>query len=56
MLNPYAVRPIGSERFYEHLKDIQTRSYYNTELPVDPPVIVTGGFPWSERGSFKTSG
>ena len=32
MFNPYSCRPIGSGRFEEHLKDIQTTRWYETEL------------------------
>ena len=33
MFNPYSCRPIGSARFEEHLKDVQTVQYYATEMP-----------------------
>lgn len=46
MLNPYAVRPIGSAKFLEHLKDIQTEQYYNTESPDEPALELSGCFPW----------
>ena len=35
MFNPYSCRPIGSGRFEEHLKDIQTARWYETELRED---------------------
>lgn len=50
MFNPYAVRPIGSPRFYEHLKDIQTTQYYNTELKDDPNLCLSGSVPWETTG------
>ena len=33
MLNPYSCRPIGTARFEEHLRDVQTSRYYATEMP-----------------------
>lgn len=33
MFNPFQCRPIGSGRFEEHLKDVQTSKYYETEIP-----------------------
>ena len=33
MFNPYSCRPIGSNRFEEHLLDVQASQYYATELP-----------------------
>lgn len=49
MFNPYAVRPIGSDRFLEHLNDIQTERYYATEMPaVEFKVTLHGWLPWRE--------
>lgn len=33
MFNPYSCRPVGSARFEEHLKDVQTRQFYDTACP-----------------------
>ena len=33
--NPYEVRPIGSSKFEEHLKDIYVSKYYQNMLPVE---------------------
>lgn len=57
MFNPYAVRPIGSPKFYEHLKDIQTTQYYNTETKEDLKLHLTGSLPWEnhERKSMDGS-
>lgn len=50
MFNQYAVRPIGSETFLEHLKDVQTRKYY--EDPEEDVKITTdchGHVLWQEK-------
>lgn len=33
--NPYEVRPIGSDKFEEHLQDICVSEYYRNRLPAD---------------------
>ena len=33
--NPYEVRPIGSDKFEEHLQDIYVSEYYRNQLPAD---------------------
>ena len=49
MFNAYSVRPIGSDVFFEHLKDIQTSRHYETEPPKDNDISVHGSFPWGKR-------
>ena len=56
MFNPYAVRPIGSDRFLEHLKDIQTTSYYGTEFAFDLPILASGHVPWGKPNKKKMDG
>lgn len=50
MFNAYSIRPIGSEKFLEHLKDIQTRSLYDTMIPFEGEVDIHGSIPWASRG------
>lgn len=52
MYNPYNVRPIGSEKFLEHLKDAQTKGYYETKNIYEEENIKTnlhGSIPWGEK-------
>lgn len=49
MFNTYAVRPIGSETFLEHLKDIQVRSFYDTVFPFNAAAEVHGTVPWGSH-------
>lgn len=55
MFNPYAVRPIGSQQFLEHLKDVQARVYWETVMPEElqkgtDGIELAGSLPWgSER-------
>lgn len=52
MFNPYNCRPIGSERFLEHLKDVQTSSLYDSEFQNAPEFLtdlhVGGHVPWQQ--------
>ena len=52
MFNHYAVRPVGSDRFFDHLKDVQARSWYDMELPEEPEDIARlcekAHAPWKE--------
>ena len=51
MFNPYACRPIGTKRFEEHLKDVQTERYYATEMTtktddIPETEMICGKPPW----------
>lgn len=50
MFNCYAVRPIGSKKFEEHLKNLETISYYeNVEDKKEAKVKnIHGTIPWKE--------
>jgi hypothetical protein len=56
MFNSYAVRPIGSAKFFEHLKDIQTEQYYNTESSDEPMLELSGYFPWQRYDRHAMEG
>lgn len=56
MFNPYAVRPIGSERFFEHLKDVQTEQYYNLKPEDEQDIVLTGWFPWKHYDKHLLDG
>lgn len=55
MFNPYAVRPIGSQKFEEHLKDIQTSKWYEFDYGKDTEVqdcmFLHGYLPWDTAGN-----
>lgn len=52
MFNPYAVRPIGSRQFEEHLKDIQTDKWYEQDygkdMGAEDLMFVHGYLPWDD--------
>lgn len=35
MFNPYSIRPIGSDRFEQHIKDVETSAYYDRVIVDD---------------------
>lgn len=51
MFNPYACRPIGSDIFFEHLRDCQARSYYDTELQ-ETGYSLHGSTPWDNTPEY----
>lgn len=53
MFNNFNVRPIGSDKFLEHLKDAQAKSFYNTSLPCEETIDTDfhGCAPWVNNKS-----
>lgn len=53
MFNPYSARPIGTEKFEQHLEDCQTEAYYDRVLPFEESEVklYSGRAPWKTEAA-----